>query len=413
MNAHRYLLILVLTFVNLCHTTLARQDSDNKQAITDFDTSQVLDEIAEHVERNFFDNNFDVAGWKEKVAKARPKAIAAKSRDEFSNVINELLKALNTSHTKYFSKLDPRRYQLLGVFHQLYPADQKDLFIYEGVGIYTMQRDGKTYVSSVFDGLPAHKAGLKFGDQIHDVDGKPFHPILSFRGKAGTATKIQIRRGEKNVTLDVKAERLDGRTMFETALKESITVYATNGKQIGYIHAWSYAGAKYQEAIRSAILWGDLSQCDALILDVRDGWGGADLSYLNLFRKPILEIESRPRSGPPRNYTGVWGKPVALLTNGGSTSGKELFTFGFKKLKLGEVFGEKTAGAVVAGRCFLLSNKDVLYVAVHDLKVDGVRLEGRGVKPDFHIERSITEPAKIDPQLIKAIEYLGGHPPRR
>ncbi len=51
---------------------------------------------------------------------------------------------------------------------------------------------------------------------------------------------------------------------------------------------------------------------------------------------------------------------------------RDQFAFGFKKLKLGKIFGETTAGVVVAGRCFLLGNRDVLYLAVNDVQVDGV-----------------------------------------
>ena len=102
----------------------------------------------------------------------------------------------------------------------------------------------------------------------------------------------------------------------------------------------------------------------------------------------------------------MWGKPVALITNGGSTSGKELFTYGFKKLKLGEIIGTTTAGAVVAGRCSILKNGDVLYLAVSDVSIDGQRLEGRGVDPTISIERPIPYAAGSDPQLDKAVEVL-------
>ena len=49
-----------------------------------------------------------------------------------------------------------------------------------------------------------------------------------------------------------------------------------------------------------------------------------------------------------------WRKPVALLVNAGTRSGKEVLTFGFKKYGFGEVIGERTAGALLAARAFLL-----------------------------------------------------------
>jgi carboxyl-terminal processing protease len=247
---------------------------------------------------------------------------------------------------------------------------------------------------------------LRSGDRLISVDHQPFRPVESFQGKAGQDVLVEIARGDEPATLPVTVEWLDGRTMFHDALRDSVRIIEANGQSIGYLHAWSYAGTEIQEIIREAVLWGDLSQCDALVLDLRDGWGGADVNFLNLFRSPIVEIESITRDKRRNNFTGVWGKPVALLINGRSTSGKELFTFGFRKLQLGRVFGEKTAGAVVAGRGFLLDNGDVLYLAVVDVKIDGQRLEGIGVQPDVTIPRPLDQGADNDPQLDAAVEYL-------
>ena len=148
-----------------------------------------------------------------------------------------------------------------------------------------------------------------------------------------------------------------------------------------------------------------MSKCDALIFDLRDGWGGADINSLNLFRKPIAIVKSTDRDGVIFPYSGVWGKPVNLLINDRSASGKELFTYGFKKLGLGTVIGEKTAGAVVAGSPYILSSGDVLYLAVRDVEVDDKRLEGIGVQPDLIIERPFIFEAN-DPQIEKALEDL-------
>ena len=291
------------------------------------------------------------------------------------------------------------------MFNSIFDQNDTSLFCYDGIGIDTRTIEGKSFIISVYDGFPAAKAGLSFGDQIVSVDGYMFHPIESFYGKANSNVTVELVRDNHLLTIEVPVTVLDGRTMFETALQSSLQIFERNGKKIAYAHLWSYAGSKYQELLREAILWGKLSQCDALIVDLRDGWGGADINYLNLFRKPIAIIKSTARDGGTLSYSGVWEKPVVLLTNERSTSGKELFTYGFKKLKIGKVIGEKTAGAVVAGRIFKLSSGDILYLAVHDVYVDGERLEGIGVKPDVFIERPIGSGGN-DPQLEKALEEL-------
>jgi len=56
-------------------------------------------------------------------------------------------------------------------------------------------------------------------------------------------------------------------------------------KKIGYVHIWSYAGEQYQQLLEEEIAFGKLKEADSLILDLRDGWGGASPNYLNIYRK--------------------------------------------------------------------------------------------------------------------------------
>ncbi len=380
-----------------------------------FAPGPAFDEVWESVHQQFCDPNFNGVDWQQMRDRYRPQAIAAKSHDEFAGVINSMLAHLETSHTYYFATTDPRHYQLLGVFEAVAPDNEPDLFTYEGIGIGTTKRGEKHFISAAFDGLPAAEAGLRFGDEIVAIDSKPFHPTRSFLGKAGKTVKVSVRRDgpdspTRNITVPVT--KLNGRTMFETALQASAEVIKQGDKQIGYVHVWCYAGRKYHDMLQNLILWGDLAQCDSLVLDLRDGWGGASLDYINVFRKPFLTMSTSTRNGEPKISTGTWGKPVILLTNGGTTSGKELFTFAFRKLNLGEVVGTRTAGAVVAGRCTRMGNGDVLYLAVVDILVDGVRLEGKGVQPTVNVPRPLEYAAGEDAQLEKAVEILGGNRPQ-
>lgn len=375
-----------------------------------FDFATLHDEVTSLVAEHFYKRDFDTVAWTKRAADSRARALECESHDEFSNELNSLLSSLNSSHTYYYSKLNPKRYQLLGVFNRLFDPSRMDLFVYDGVGIDSIRIEGRYYICGIFDGFSGQKAGLKFGDAILRVDGEEFHPILSFRSKADQQVEIEIIRQGTKQSVTALVQAIDGRNMFEKALQESVQVFEREGKRIGYVHIWSYAGEKYQDALKDAILWGELKDCDSLVLDLRDGWGGADLNYVNLFRAPIAEVTSLPKAGPPGSYSGVWNRPVALLTNSGSTSGKELFTYGFKKLHLGKIVGETTAGAVLAGRIFLLSNGDALYLAVADVIVDGKRLEGVGVKPDIAVQREIVDAAAGDPQLDAALESLTSEP---
>jgi carboxyl-terminal processing protease len=389
---------IVTVFLILLPLTIVADSSDCYRP--------VIDELIATVEEYFYDSTrVTNSKWNRRAKQLKEFGNTANSTDQVSDSINALLETLQASHTHFYSKNDPKRYQLLGIFSPLFDQDRDDLFVYEGIGVNTRRIEEGFVVLSVFDGFPANDAGLKFGDTIVAVDGKGFHPILSFKEKTGKTAELEVVRQGKTTKITAKVIEIDGRTMFKKAAKASIDSIEYQGKKIGYIHLWSYAGSHYQELLRQQILWGYLSKCDALVLDIRDGWGGADLSYLNLFRPPIVSTSFRNRDGSSGTYNGAYEKPVALLVNERSTSGKELFAFGFKKAKFGPIVGTTTAGAVLAGRVFLLSNGDVLYLAVRDVSVEGKPLEGRGVTPTVAVKRAMhTDDG--DSQLRKAIEEV-------
>jgi carboxyl-terminal processing protease len=96
-----------------------------------------------------------------------------------------------------------------------------------------------------------------------------------------------------------------------------------------------------------------------------------------------------------------------MLINGGTRSGKEILAYGFKKYRLGEVIGTRTEGAVLAATAFLIGG-GLLLLAVDDVLIDGVRLEGVGVTPTIEVEEGPTSAETGDLQLDKAIAVLSG-----
>ena len=83
-----------------------------------------------------------------------------------------------------------------------------------------------------------------------------------------------------------------------------------------------------------------------------------------------------------------------------------MLAYGFKKYGVGEVIGTRTAGALLAGRAFLLKDDSLLLLAVADVEVDGERLEGVGVAPTIEVPFNLEYAAGRDPQLDKAVEVL-------
>jgi carboxyl-terminal processing protease len=374
---------------------------------------EVFEEVWRTVRDHFYDPTFHGLDWNAVRERYRPLAAAAVSEEGRSAVINRMLSELASSHTGYYTASDPAYYQLLDIFsgglrqplRRLFPDGQ---VTYPGIGIFTRQLAGKTFIAGVLDGLPAWKAGLVIGDEILAVDGEPYHPVKSFTTKVGQEVTLRIRRlADAPVeAVVVVPEPIRPREAFLKAMEESARIIDADGAKIGYIHVWSYAGEQYQQLLERQLWSGKLKDADALVWDLRDGWGGAQAEYLHLFngRAPTTILINRDRRESVANL--AWRKPVAMLVNGGTRSGKEILAYGFKAYGLGEVIGSRTAGAVLAGRAYLLSDGSLLLLAVADVMVDGQRLEGVGVTPSISVPFPLEYAKGKDPQLERAVDML-------
>jgi len=402
--------LTTLTFFNPLNS-VANSSKSTTQA---FNSSALFDQVWQTINENFYDPKFNGVNWQALGKQYQPQVQQTRDREQAAAVINSMLAELNTSHTRLYIPEEPAYYQILGIFWPIAPDVQKQLrpffpngrISYQGIGIFTQVIDGQTFVNGVLDGSPAERAGLKVGDRIISVGDRPFHPIQSF--SKGTEVEMVIQRtadSDSQQTLTVAPTELDALTMFLNAQKASVEVIQKQNRKLGYMHVWSYAGEQYQQLLEEELLYGRLKDVDAFILDLRGGWGGAPLTVLNFFTGRGPSITSiLPRRGSRNTIQSHWNKPVVMLVNEGSRSAKEILAYAFKQYKIGPVVGAKTAGAVVAGRAFPMSDGSALYVAVTDVLVDEtLRLEGQGVTPDIEVPVQLPYAAGTDPQKDQAI----------
>jgi carboxyl-terminal processing protease len=325
-------------------------------------------------------------------------ATRAESPTAFAALTNEALAQLS-SHMGFFTPFDPEYYGLLAIFRESLGGDVVE---YESIGA-DFTRDN--FVRGIFAGGPASQAGLRRGDKVLRADGEEFHPVLSFRGRSGRPVVLTVERRAGYPTLEVPVipRKIDPKREWLDAQRVGSRLIRWHGKVIAYVPLFSCAGEEFQAALHDAIA-DEFQDAHALILDFRDGWGGCNPDFLNLFNPVAPVLTQIGRDDKERRLDLQWRKPLYILINGGTRSGKEIVAFAVQKHNLGTLIGQRTAGAVVGGRCYLLPDKSLLYLAVTDIRIDGHRLEGQGVIPDVEVLDTLPFADGSDPQLEKALE---------
>ncbi len=375
---------------------------------------EVLDTVGRLVERYFFDPAMVDDDWRT-LFEERAAALGDDADDaELAAAVNSVLGAFGVSHTQRYTPDQAAYYELLGIFSGSREIRRRldDLFdggevSYVGIGVTTRASGDWAVVDSVYQGGPADRAGLLRGDVIRSADGETFGEITSFEGREGENVTLSVSRERGGEPLDmvVTPERIRPNEAFLEATRESIEVVERDGRSLGYVRIWSYARRAYHEALAESLWRGELSGVDGLVFDLRGGWGGADPAYAEIFvgGGPVMTVTDRDGEESLASFR--WGRPVVAVIDEGTRSGKEIVAHSLKQGGV-PLVGERTAGAVLAGRAFFLPDDSLLILAVLDVEVDGVRLEGEGVEPDIPVPFEPAFSAGEDPQLEAAMDRL-------
>jgi carboxyl-terminal processing protease len=420
------------------------------------DLARLYDAVVDIIDQKFFDEKLlRRLNWRERTAAVRPDVLSAGNAQAAVARINALLAELKTSHTGLFTPDDYDYYVLLDI---LSPSPNLGDLIaqrfwgsgpyYPGIGAFTRTIDARHFVDDIMEGSPAERAGLRYGDEIVAVDGKPYSSIAAFRDKIGATVALTIRRDADAGTqqLDVAVVPIRPASAFASATAASARVIERDGSRIGYVHIWasnesiSFKAALTKLEPRNVVqdrlrIWGvpggapgvassgkDAQKpLDFLIVDMRGRVGGSMAAA-----KQNLELLD------PKSYWGDWratGRSAerggsiapenppfrgrsALLIDHHTRSAAEIMAHGYKRSAFGPVIGTPTAGAVTSGALFVMPGDLLLYVAVAGHAFDGLPLEGVGVTPDHEVERPLPYAAGADPVLDAAVELLAKQTPK-
>lgn len=360
------------------------------------DFAEAWSAVEGRIERGYYARDTRKEEMTRLLAEAAPKAKSAKSMAEFSKTVNDMILKFKDSHFGFMTVEDQDYYTFTGLAGA--PEDMPHIGAY-----FKPAGDGYT-VTMVMEGLPGAEAGLRKGDVIKTVAGKPFTPVMALKDRQGETLEFAIEREGKPMKLNIEVNRGPALRMFLDGSRNSSRVIEFKGKKYGYFHLWMMANDDFRNALSSAV-YGKLRDTDGFILDLRDGYGGRPEGFGDPFFRPEVMMESRIGNGAGMKQLFGYGRPLVVLINAGSRSAKEVFSFVIKKSKRGTLIGETTGGRVLGTSPTRLNAWSFLAIPLVEVLTDGERIEGKGVTPDIAVTKEFDAEGK-DLYVERALEFL-------
>jgi carboxyl-terminal processing protease len=395
---------------------------------------------------------------------AEPYFEIAKNLDIFTTMFREV-------NALYVDEVNPQSLTqsgIQGMLESLDPytdfisEDDKEAFSiqttgqYAGIGALITTLNNRNIVTHPYENFPAHRAGIKVGDEIIAIDGK------NVRGKTTRETSVLLKGNPKSdvsVTIDRQGKELSFKLSREQIKINNVTYRGLLGGGIGYVRLEEFTPGASNE-METAVVWLKQQGATSLILDLRGNSGGLlyeAVNIVNLFipkGKEVVATKGKVREWNKRyatlNSPVDLQSPVVVLVDGGSASAAEIVAGALQDYDRAVLVGQRTYGKGLvqttrqvsygaqvkitvaryytpSGRCIQAldyshrdrdgSVKKIADSLKHPFKTAGGRTvyDGGGLDPDVALNREPYGPALL--QLSQsglifeyAITYCAEHP---
>jgi carboxyl-terminal processing protease len=290
-------------------------------------------------------------------------------------------------HSAYLEKSDAQAF------------DEETSGAYAGIGVEVQpQPDGTIKVIAPIDDTPAARAGIRSGDIITGVDGKPVTADDDdsqgpLRGVAGSKVTLTLVRKGVAKPFDV------------TLVRETIRVASVRGRilepGLGYLRIAAFQADtatdfEHQLALLQAQSGKGLR---GLVLDLRSNPGGLLTSAVQiaddlLEKGTIVSTRGRiPMSDSVFRATPgdrLRGAPLVALVDAGSASAAEVLAGALADNHRARIIGSRTFGKGSVQTLLPLDNGDsIKLTTARYYTPSGASIQARGIKPDV-----VLHPAK-------------------
>ncbi|MDH3710036.1 MAG: S41 family peptidase [Cyclobacteriaceae bacterium] len=223
---------------------------------------------------------------------------------------------------------------------------------YGGIGALIGTRNGKNMIIMPYEGFPAHKAGLKIGDEIIQVNGidvkrKAYTDISKLlRGQANSSLKMVVQRHNSTEPIEVEIVR-------EKITIDNVPYYGLIDDDIGYVKLSDFTTNAGKE-VKNAVIELKSQGANSIILDLRGNPGGLlneAVNVSNIFIPKGSEVVST--KGKMKDWNKTYKAlnppvdteiPVAVLISSSSASASEIVAGVVQDYDRGILVGQKTFG---------------------------------------------------------------------
>lgn len=293
----------------------------------------------------------------------------------FKSSIDTMLHALDP-HSNYFDAKEAEQFR----------TDQSSRYFGIGATIGDLaDADGKvlaTYIKATFDGAPANRAGLRYGDKIVEVNGtsmlgKPFSEVRNFlRGPKGTPAKLVVERlatGQKE-TVEIIRDSVSQPSISEIyMIRPGVGYMAMRG---GFNQTTAREFAEGLKRLKAEGM-------QQIVIDLRDNGGGlvgqayrVANTFLgdgqNVFtQKGRLAGVTEPYSADNKNPERI---PVVILVNRNTASASEILAGALQDHDRALIVGENTFGKGLVQNPFPLDYGSMLLLTIAKYETPSGRL---------------------------------------
>jgi carboxyl-terminal processing protease len=290
---------------------------------------------------------------------------------------------------------------------------------YSGVGIEVAEQDGKVVVVTPIDGSPAERAGVRAGDVLLEIDGRPIEPgqlneaIERMRGFIGSYVRLSVARKGEPEPLQFELERSD--VHVRTVRAEPLA------GRYGYVRITHFNDATPRDFDRQLSQLQEATPLAGLVLDLRGNPGGvleSAVSVADEFLESGVIVRAEGRTADSRfEMRATDGDllrhaPLVVLVDRGSASGAEIVAGALRDHRRATLMGERTFGKGSVQTVMPLSNGQALKLTTSRyFTPSGASIHDRGIEPDVSLAAALRpspapRDAASDPAVQAALQYL-------